>query len=288
MNLPAELRVGLFRKPKTYTAVIRFSSTGEQNDRERDNHGMAIKLLGVKPTNLSEEHKEAETTTQDFVLLDHPRFFTQNVATLVAFSLERKRLVLGKHLKGKDLFEEMKKCFPKEVGLLEGRKKHIASPLETDYFSTTPYKLGATAVKYSAKPEHLLHYLRENLVEQLKPRERPANATTTGHPVVTFGFYVQRQTDPAAMPIEDPTVEWKSRWEQVATIEIESQKFDFPKRWEWGNKLSFSPWHALEEHRPLGGINRARKIVYPASSKLRHENSDPPKEPTEADIPMNE
>ena len=88
------------------------------------------------------------------------------------------------------------------------------------------------------------------------------------------------------MPIEDPTVEWTSRWEQVATIEIDSQDFDFPERWEWGNKLSFSPWHALEEHRPLGGINRARKIVYPASSKLRHDNLNAPKEPTEADIPM--
>ena len=88
------------------------------------------------------------------------------------------------------------------------------------------------------------------------------------------------------MPIEDPTVEWKSAWERVATIEIDAQDFDFPARWEWGNKLSFSPWHALEEHRPLGGINRARKIVYPASFDLRFQNLNAPKEPTEADIPM--
>ena len=88
------------------------------------------------------------------------------------------------------------------------------------------------------------------------------------------------------MPIEDPTVLWKSAWERVATIEIDAQDFDFPARWEWGNKLSFSPWHALDEHRPLGGINRARKIVYPASFDLRLQNLNAPKEPTEADIPM--
>ena len=87
------------------------------------------------------------------------------------------------------------------------------------------------------------------------------------------------------MPIEDPTVEWKSAWERVATIEIDAQEFDFPERWEWGNKLSFSPWHALEEHRPLGGINRARKVVYPASSDLRHENLNPPKEPNRGGDP---
>ena len=37
--------------------------------------------------------------------------------------------------------------------------------------------------------------------------------------------------------------------------------------------LSFNPWHSLPAHRPLGGINRARKVVYPALSKLRHERN---------------
>ena len=285
-NIPEELRVGLFREPKTYTAVIRFSSTGEQDDRVLDNHGMAIKVLGVKPTRLSEKQKGAEIQTQDFVLLDHPLFFTPNVASLVAFSRKKKSLVLEKGLKGKDLLEALKESFPNEVRLLEGRKKHIKSPLEEEYFSTTPYKLGETAVKYSAKPEQSKDYLREVMVEQLRPREQPASPSATRHPAARFGFYVQRQSDPSTMPIEDPTVEWKSAWERVATIEIDAQDFDFPARWEWGNKLSFSPWHALDEHRPLGGINRARKIVYPASFDLRLQNLNAPKEPTEADIPM--
>ena len=171
------------------------------------------------------------------------------------------------------------------MGLLKGRKKHIKSPLEEEYFSTTPYKLGETAVKYSAKPEQSKDYLREVMVEQLRPREQPGSATAP-RPAARFDFYVQRQSDPATMPIEDPTALWKSAWERVATIEIDAQEFDFPARWEWGNKLSFSPWHALDEHRPLGGINRARKIVYPASFNLHIQNLNAPKEPTEADIPM--
>ena len=59
------------------------------------------------------------------------------------------------------------------MGLLEGRKKHIRSPLEEEYFSTTPYKLGETAVKYSAKPEQSKDYLRDVMVEQLRPRKQP-------------------------------------------------------------------------------------------------------------------
>jgi hypothetical protein len=285
-NVPKELQVGLFREPKTYTAVIRFSNTGERDDSVRDNHGMAIKLFGVKPTLPSENQKEAEIHTQDFVLLDHPLFFTPNVATLLAFSRKKKTLILDEGLTGNALLAALKESFPNEVRLLEGRKRDMESPLEEEYFSTTPYKLGATAVKYSAKPEQFKDDLRAVLVEQLRSREQPSSARATRHPAARFGFYVQRQSDPWDMPIEDPTVEWNSAWERVATIEIDAQDFDFPARWEWGNKLSFSPWHALEEHRPLGGINRARRIVYPASHDLRFQHLNAPKEPTEAEIPM--
>ncbi len=37
--------------------------------------------------------------------------------------------------------------------------------------------------------------------------------------------------------------------------------------------LSWNPWNALPEHRPLGGINRARKLVYDDSSALRHKTT---------------
>ena len=35
--------------------------------------------------------------------------------------------------------------------------------------------------------------------------------------------------------------------------------------------VSVTPWHSLPAHRPLGGINRLRKIVYREISKLRHQ-----------------
>ena len=37
--------------------------------------------------------------------------------------------------------------------------------------------------------------------------------------------------------------------------------------------LSYTPWHSLEAHRPIGGINRARRPVYEATSKFRHEQN---------------
>jgi hypothetical protein len=45
--------------------------------------------------------------------------------------------------------------------------------------------------------------------------------------------------------------------------------------------LSWNPWNALSEHRPLGGINRARKVVYEDSALLRHKTTGiPPISPT--------
>ena len=53
---------------------------------------------------------------------------------------------------------------------------------------------------------------------------------------------------------------------KVVTLRIGMQPVDqggeLEKRCE---AMSFTPWHALKEHRPLGGINRLRKAVYSAS-----------------------
>jgi hypothetical protein len=71
-------------------------------------------------------------------------------------------------------------------------------------------------------------------------------------------------------------------WRKVATVRIPPQSFDSPEPLAFGEALSFTPWHSLPEHRPLGGINRTRRAVYRAISKQRHElNSVPRVEPAE-------
>ena len=41
------------------------------------------------------------------------------------------------------------------------------------------------------------------------------------------------------------------------------------------NRLSFTPWHATDEHRPLGNVMRARKVAYGASSANRRHDPEP-------------
>ena len=87
------------------------------------------------------------------------------------------------------------------------------------------------------------------------------------------------------MPVEDPTILWDTEPITVATLTIKPQAFTRPAQMEFCENLSFTPWHSVEVHRPIGGINRAHKLVYQATSTFRHEkNQVPRKEPTSADI----
>ena len=48
------------------------------------------------------------------------------------------------------------------------------------------------------------------------------------------------------------------------------QAYSVERRVYVDEKLSFSPWHGLAAHRPLGNIMRARFEAYKASSEFRH------------------
>ena len=87
-----------------------------------------------------------------------------------------------------------------------------------------------------------------------------------------FDLYVQRQTDPVSMPVEDPTVGWDALVApeyHVGSVYVPVQEFDTPRKRALGDGLSFTIWHCLPAHRPLGGINRIRRAVYQAASARR-------------------
>lgn len=277
-NLPPELRVGVFSEPRTFQAWIRFSNQFDtiNPDSTRDIRGMAIKLMGVPGEKLLDAEKYEQT--HDFIVISTNVFVTRDVREFDAMikammsSTPAKLWFFATHWRVMwNLFKSMKR---------------FANPLQIRYFSTTPYLFGDRAVKYSAIPHVAVpdeipadpapDYLRDAMIRQL------------GNGDALFDFAVQFQTDPDDMPIEDPGKEWsesESPFRKIATIRIFKQEFDGEKQRGFGENLSYSPWHALPEHRPLGGINRARKIIYAFISKFRHEcNNAPRKEPSSWDI----
>jgi hypothetical protein len=50
------------------------------------------------------------------------------------------------------------------------------------------------------------------------------------------------------------------------------QDFGATQQFAVADRLSFNPWHALPEHRPLGNQNRARRAIYLRLSGLGQSN----------------
>ena len=286
-DLPDHLRQGVFVPGSQYKAWIRFSN-GNSEARPAwffDARGMAIKLMGVPDEKLLDDEKH----TQDFILISHPKFFVDD--------LRRYKATLVEFLKGgyidQYLWSLLKLRFPSEFWLaLKANLNFTVNPLFQQYWSMTPYRLGVDpdkkfAVKYTAKPRlnSMPGFLRRHLTRlgwNFSLKEE-MNKTLVANEM-WFDFYVQRYVDEVHTPIEDSKVEWTediSKPERVGRIIIPIQDCMSPEQAVFCENLSFSPWHTLPEHRPLGLVNRVRKIAYREISNLRHElNHAPRQEPT--------
>lgn len=294
-DVPPDLRHGLFAQPRSYPAWVRFSNGSQDDDARGDIHGMAIKLMDVDGPKLLEGAEQQRT--HDFVLMDHPIFFSSDARSnrglgeaiersfkpsllkslLFWIRDERERrsaYIAVSHFVLGFRFRELR-------ALRAAVSKKPASPLTITYWSATPYRLGPLAVKYSARPHPSPVPAPTDFTSPDRLRAAmKAHLATAG---AQFDFLVQVRTDAQSMPIEDAAVEWSeatSPFRKVATLVVPPQSFDSPEQMQFCENLSNTPWHCLPEHRPLGGINRVRKAVYEVLSAKRHElNGAPRREP---------
>ena len=281
-GLPDNLAQGVFVPGATYKAWIRFSngsSDPARPDVKGDARGMAIKLTGVPGVKLLPAEREAET--QDFIMINHPVFFIDDPPDYL-------RLIQ----RGSSSSSLVKLTAPFALGLkgaLIARtisRKKIENPLYTRYWSTVPYRLGddahKQAVKFSARP-CAVHANNKIPSDPGPDYLRQAMAATLAADDACFDFLVQTRRSPS-MKVEDSKTEWKESeapFIKMATITIPKQTFDSEAQMAFCENLSFTPWHSLPQHRPLGAVNRVRRTVYESVSKKRHAlNQTPRKEPS--------
>lgn len=274
-GLPEKAAVGLFARPASYEAWVRFSNAFSSiaDDTAIDVRGMALKVMGVPGEKLLENERHEQT--QDFLLINHNVFFSPNTREYLEFTREyvkQERAVSYVLRPGR---------WRQAFILYRAGTHRVGNPLCSRYWSSVPFAHGRAAVKYSArpaganahdvKPGKTPNFLRQTMVAYLRDQE------------ATFDFMVQFQTHPERMPVEDPSVEWSERespFITVARVTIPPQTFDTDAQNTYAENLSFTPWHSLPEHRPIGGVNRIRKTVYEHISTLRHNaNGVPRQEP---------
>jgi hypothetical protein len=87
-----------------------------------------------------------------------------------------------------------------------------------------------------------------------------------------WDLQLQFFADEVRTPIENPTVNWPTPYHTVARLMLPKQDTRGSKGAELAAKVEacvIDPWQALAEHRPLGDVQRARKVVYFESQKGR-------------------
>ena len=282
-GLPEKLRHGIYAKPQTYRAWVRFSGPGPYITPDIEDVGfmsISIKLMGVPGPKLMDEEK----FTQDMFGVSPPTFVTPDVDANAQLQIES--------LKNTQIFYFLNLHRSHALDLImQGLWiKTQSSPFEAPYFSCVPYLLGeGQAMQYSVWPKSK----RKTRIPRLPFRPpddylRNAMVSALSEGDVEFDIRLQLQTDPHLMPLENAAVLWPEKLSpriSVATLRLPKQKFDSQAQLDFARRLSYNPWHCIPEHRPLGNQSRARRRMYETLSQLRHTmNNVPHYEPDGSEV----
>ena len=295
-GLPPELAQGMFAKPGTLPAILRFSTNPGDvlADSVSTPRGLAVKVVGVDGPMVAEH---AGNRTQDFVFVNAKTFLAPDAEAFI----KSQKIILA-NANDPEVFKKAVSGVAAAtnavlgvVGLHSANLEQLGAPhthpLGETFGSTAAVRYGDHVAKITIAPvsanllalkdKHVgvaFHYsaLRDAIVEFFKTER------------AEWEVRVQLCTDTQKMPIEDPSVEWPedlSPYRAVATLVAEPQEAYSPERRVFCDEnLHFNPWHALAAHRPLGNIMRARRKSYALSTQYRHRmNGHVAVEPTSID-----
>ncbi|MGI4846676.1 MAG: catalase family protein [Janthinobacterium lividum] len=283
-GLADEYRQGLFSTPQEFDALVRLSSLPAEQlpDSVTTPRAIAVKVLQVPGERVPESSTEH---TQDFLMVNGPAFtrpgpkgFLRD-SKLLASTTEKApkaKQVLSAVMRGAEAVIE---AVGGESGLLKnmGGQPHI-HPLGETYFTQAPFLYGPYIAKFSLEPA-------SQSLKSLKDQKLDASDDDAQRDVMNdffssasqtpavWNLRVQLCTDIEKMPIEDASVEWDqelSPFVTVATLTLPAQRaWQAQGSEKLEDEIAFSPWHALAAHRPLGALNRARRVVMAASREFR-------------------
>ncbi len=292
-NLPQELAQGMFAEPRTYDVLVRMAQApGEFVDDSKvsTDRGMSVKILGVNGSKIAGDTSQV----QDWVF-DVGKQFINGGAKAFLQSFKPNAEIAPK------LSDSVKGAVSKVAAATNAVLNAVGAnseklaffghppehPLATSYFSQTAYRYGNYVAKLGFFPDSsALEALKQETFDPETPdalREAMIAFFQT-NPAV-FEMRVQLNTGLDEMPIEDANAAWsedESQYQAVARLELPIQTAWDREKDDYFEDLSFSPGHALEAHRPLGSINRARLVVYKTLAARRlSENGKAEEKPTE-------
>lgn len=265
-DLPEFARQGLFAAPGTYEAWVRLSNGGMDRapDRTPDIRGFALRVLGVKGESAL---GNGPAVSQDFALINQEVFGFSSSAEFVAFVVAASQGTgtLVKHLfRSYGLFGGPARL----VKLIGTMGKPFGGFAVEPFFSAAPIACGPYAVRVRIVPTAsngaATPGAKQDWGADFSNRLRGQS--------LHWDVQLQPYVDAQRTPIEDASVNWPSPYTTVARLTLPQQDSASAQ----GQALTaqvesavFDPWQALAAHRPLGDVQRARKVVYFESQKGR-------------------
>jgi hypothetical protein len=265
-SLPSYARHGLFAKPRDYDVWVRLSNGGMDRapDKAPDVRGFAMRVLGVEGDSAL---GNGPAKSQDFTLINQESFAFPGADDFVHFVVAASR--------GNG--ELIKHVF-KRHGLLGGPRL-LARMLK---MASKPFSGFATEPLFSAAPMANGPYaVRVRLVPAASNGTAALDSSSDwaadfcsrlARGPLHWDLQLQYYADEKTTPIEDASVSWPTPYTTVARLMLPKQDTAGPEGKELFEKVEacvIDPWQALAEHRPLGDVQRARKVVYFESQKGR-------------------
>lgn len=266
-NLPAYAAQGIFAKPGKYDAHIRLSNGGldVKADKMPDIRGFALKVKGIAGKSVLTGDSQSE---QDFLLINHTTFGSARADEFfeLLFAINDGPGTFLKHLYRMHGFFGV-------FGAIRRLAKIMGKPFKgfaTENLSTVaPIKNGDYAVKLRIRPLTKITavFNKADLTDDLRTHLKSAQ--------IEYAVELQFFTDAQTTPIEDASVEWNetaSPFVTVGRLVVPQQELAGAayEKFAAETELSkFDPWNAIEAHRPLGNIMRARKHAYYVSQNER-------------------
>ncbi|GAA6034936.1 hypothetical protein JCM8097_009374 [Rhodosporidiobolus ruineniae] len=268
-DLPSYLRHGLFSSPKTYDVAARYANEPVHAvpDTEKCPRGLGLKVFGVEGT---------EHGTHDLLFNNAPMLELTDLDTcLEIMSLREKYWDDPERLK-----EEYKKR-DDATKQLAPTKLPDTPIIGMTMYSQSAFRYGPYIARFSLAPTHPSQLTLSNktqLSSSAAPDEHIKHLQShfTSNPA-TYTLRAQFSSSLSAQPVEDASVVWSeitAPWFDLAELTFEPQEtFSSARKEWWEDRIALSPFGGLEEHRPLGSINRLRERVYEASRKRRAEGN---------------
>jgi hypothetical protein len=276
-DIPAAARHGVFRTSRTFKAWLRISNgfSAAQPDWFPDLLGFAVKLEGVAGAAVLADQEGAGS--QDFLALNQPYLPAEDAGQLLVMSTSAANVLTAPLVLVRGL--GLARTLTVMLWTLRWtpRRLLLRSVTTEDFYSEVPITLGPHAVKFkwrsrqqpaAARGGSWRNWFRDEL------RQRLAGGD------LRYDFLVQFYVDPVKTPI-DGAAEWKpadAPLVKLAELLVSRRDLDAAetrREESYLDGVSFTPWHAIAEHRPIGNIQRARRVLYLASAGNRGDQPDP-------------